>query len=86
MSDVVITEFMDDAAIREGLAGFDVLYDPGLVDRSDELIRVISDARALIVRNRTQVRGQLLDAGRGHVHSARDCRAPGHGCKRPFCR
>ena len=63
MSDVVITEFMDDAAIREGLAGFDVLYDPGLVDRSDELIRVISDARALIVRNRTQVRGQLLDAG-----------------------
>ena len=64
MPDVVISEFMDEAAIRNGLVGLDVLYDPGLVDSADELIRVISEARALIVRNRTQVRGKLLEAGR----------------------
>lgn len=61
MSEIVICEFMDEAAIREGLAGFDVHYDPKLVDRPDELLRRVTDARALIVRNRTPVRGALLD-------------------------
>jgi (S)-sulfolactate dehydrogenase len=61
MSDVVITEFMDEDAIREGLAGFDVLYDPKLVDRPEDLSRAVAKARALIVRNRTQVRTPLLD-------------------------
>ncbi len=64
MADVVISEFMDEAAIRGGLAGFDVYYDPGLVDRPGDLLDLIADARALIVRNRTQVRGLLLDAAR----------------------
>jgi (S)-sulfolactate dehydrogenase len=62
MPDIVISEFMDEDAIREGLAGFDVLYDPQLVDRPDDLAKAVGDARALIVRNRTQVRGSLLDA------------------------
>lgn len=62
MQDIVISEFMDEAAIREGLAGFDVVYDPALVDRPDDLQRLVGDARALIVRNRTQVRGALLQA------------------------
>ena len=62
MSDIVVCEFMDTAALREGLAGFDVLYDPGLVDRPDELRARVAEARAIIVRNRTQVRGALLDA------------------------
>jgi (S)-sulfolactate dehydrogenase len=62
MPDIVISEFMDDAAISEGLAGRDVFYDPKLVDRPDDLKRLVADARALIVRNRTQVRGPLLDA------------------------
>lgn len=62
MSEIVICEFMDEAAIREGLAGFDVHYDPKLVDRADELRARVADARALIVRNRTQVRGALLEA------------------------
>ena len=64
MPDVVITEFMDEAAIREGLVGYDVLYDPGLVDRPDELNRIVSGARALIVSNRTQVRSALIDGAR----------------------
>jgi (S)-sulfolactate dehydrogenase len=62
MSDIVITEFMDEAAIADILKGRDVLYQPSLVDRPDELRAALTDCRALIVRNRTQVRGALLDA------------------------
>lgn len=62
MPDIVISEFMDEAAIREGLAGFDVLYDATLADRPDDLARAVAESRALIVRNRTQVRGSLLAA------------------------
>ena len=62
MTDVVICEFMDQAAV-DGLATeFDVTYDPCLVDRPDALQAVVADARALVVRNRTQVRGALLEA------------------------
>jgi (S)-sulfolactate dehydrogenase len=64
MPDIVIPEFMDEAAIREGLRDFDVLYAPDLVDRPDELAAAVREARALIVRNRTQVRGPLLEAAR----------------------
>ncbi|MDB6089516.1 MAG: 3-phosphoglycerate dehydrogenase [Gammaproteobacteria bacterium] len=62
MSDIVITEFMDATAIAEVLKGREVLYDPALVDRVDQLHAALTDCRALIVRNRTQVRGALLDA------------------------
>lgn len=62
MADIVITEFMDEASIRDRLGAFDVIYDPGLVDRPDELLERVADARALVVRNRTQVRGALLAA------------------------
>jgi (S)-sulfolactate dehydrogenase len=62
MPDIVITEFMDEDAIRGGLAGFDVLYDPQLVDRPEDLARVVAEARGLIVRNRTQVRAALIAA------------------------
>ncbi|HEX2136190.1 MAG TPA: hydroxyacid dehydrogenase [Microvirga sp.] len=62
MPDIVIAEFMDEEAVREGLKGFDVLYDPGLVDRAEDLASAVADARALIVRNRTQVRQPLLAA------------------------
>jgi len=62
MTDIVITEFMDEAVIAQALAGRDVCYDPGLVDRPAELLAMLADARALVVRNRTQVRGALLAA------------------------
>lgn len=62
MADIVITEFMDPAAIETHLAGFDVLYDPTLVDQPERLDAALSTARALVVRNRTQVRGALLAA------------------------
>ena len=62
MPDIVITEFMDEAAVSSLKARYDTLYEPELVDRPDELRGLIASARALIVRNRTQVRGVLLDA------------------------
>ena len=60
MPTIVISEFMDEAAIAGSLAGHEVLYDAALVDRRDDLIAALADARALIVRNRTQVDTGLL--------------------------
>lgn len=62
MPDIVISEFMDEAAVGEIARGRDVLYDQQLVDRPQDLRAAVVDARALIVRNRTQVRGDLLAA------------------------
>ena len=62
MADVVISEFMDQAAVDGLAAEFDVRYDPNLVDRAADLVAAVAEARALIVRNRTQVRGALLEA------------------------
>jgi (S)-sulfolactate dehydrogenase len=63
MADIVISEFMDEVAVEGLRDGYDVLYDPGLVDRVEELKAALKDARALIVRNRTQVTAAVLDAG-----------------------
>ncbi|MCA0422241.1 MAG: hydroxyacid dehydrogenase [Proteobacteria bacterium] len=63
MAEIVITEFMDDSAVAMLKARHDTLYDPALVDRTEALMAALPGARALIVRNRTQVRGALLAAG-----------------------
>jgi (S)-sulfolactate dehydrogenase len=57
---IVISEFMDAAAVADLAARFDVCYDKDLVDRPDELSVQLSDADALIVRNRTSVDAALL--------------------------
>ena len=62
MPDIVITEFMDEAAVADLAKSFSVHYDATLVDRPDELAALLGGARALVVRNRTQVRGPLLAA------------------------
>lgn len=62
MADIVITEFMDEAAVQGLAADFEVHYDPLLVDAPDALKTMVVGARALIVRNRTQVRGEMLEA------------------------
>ena len=62
---IVITEFMDDDAVATLAKAFgesNVVYDPTLVDKPDALALAAADCDALIVRNRTQVRGALLDA------------------------
>ena len=62
MPDVVVTEFMDEEALAPLHAAYSVLYDATLVDRPADLAPALRNARALIVRNRTQVRAALLDA------------------------
>ena len=62
MKKVVISEFMDEAAVDDLRADHDVFYDPELVDDANRLLDMLADADALIVRNRTQVRASLLDA------------------------
>ena len=62
MPKIVISEFMDEAAVQRLKDAHDCIYDPGLVDDPDRLVSEVSDADVLIVRNRTQVRGALLEA------------------------
>lgn len=62
MTDIVISEFMDEASVRALAARTEVLYRPDLVNKPAELRAVLDDCRALIVRNRTQVREDLLAA------------------------
>ncbi|MEO7390684.1 MAG: hydroxyacid dehydrogenase [Ramlibacter sp.] len=68
MKKIVISEFMDEAAVASLRTAFEVVYDPKLVDDGARLATAAADADALIVRNRTQVRGDLLAAlGRARV-------------------
>jgi (S)-sulfolactate dehydrogenase len=59
---VVITEFMDQRAVARLQARQSVLYDPKLADDPVRLLGQAAQADALVVRNRTQVRGELLAA------------------------
>lgn len=62
---IVISEFMDDVAVDRLRAAFGkdaVHYDAKLVDRPDDMGVAVADCEVFIVRNRTQVRGALLDA------------------------
>lgn len=63
MAEVVICEFMDQDAVDDLAKDFDVLYEPSLVDDTAKLCDALKGARALIVRNRTQVCGDVLAAG-----------------------
>lgn len=59
---IIVSEFIDEAALTafDGIAT--VLYDKTLVDYPAALHRVLSDADAIIIRNRTQIDTALLDA------------------------
>ncbi|MGZ5104449.1 MAG: hydroxyacid dehydrogenase [Usitatibacter sp.] len=59
---IVISEFMDAPAVETLRARFDVDYRPKLVDDAAALEAALAGAHGWIVRNRTQVRGRLLDA------------------------
>ena len=62
MARVVICEFIDERALPALRAKHEVVYDPKLVDDAPRLKAEAATADALIVRNRTQVRGDLLAA------------------------
>lgn len=57
---IVVTEFMDAPAVDRLREKADVIYDPKLVDDLPRLCELAANCDALIVRNRTQVRGELL--------------------------
>ena len=59
---ILITEFMDERAVDRLRARHDVVYDPTLVDAPQRLSSAAAAADAIVVRNRTQVRGDLLAA------------------------
>ncbi len=59
---IVISEFIDERALPALRAAHEVLYDPKLVDDPLRLLKEAATADAIIVRNRTQVRGELLAA------------------------
>ena len=62
MARIVIAEFMDDRAVAQLSAKHAVIYDPKLVDDAPRLLAEARDCDVLVVRNRTQVRGELLAA------------------------
>jgi (S)-sulfolactate dehydrogenase len=62
MSRIVICEFIDERALPLLRAEHELLYEPELVDDMPRLAVEAATADALIVRNRTQVRGSLLAA------------------------
>ena len=53
---------MDAPAVAQLQQAHEVRYDPQLVDQPEALLQSAADVDALIVRNRTQVRGELLRA------------------------
>jgi (S)-sulfolactate dehydrogenase len=62
MATILITEFMDERAVALLRGRHDVDYDPALVEDAARLARRARDCDVLVVRNRTQVRGPLLEA------------------------
>jgi (S)-sulfolactate dehydrogenase len=62
MARIVISEFMDERAVAQLQARHEVLYAPTLQKDAAQLLAQASTCDALIVRNLTQVRGELLAA------------------------
>ena len=57
---ILITEFMDEAAVARLAAAHDTEYAPDLADRQTDIPGLMPGIRALIVRNRTKVTADLL--------------------------
>lgn len=64
MADIVITESIDEDALKGVLAGFHVHYDPKLFQRHDDLCKAVADIPALIVRNNTQVNAEVIKSAK----------------------
>ncbi len=60
MAQIVITEFMDEAAVQSLRLEHDVVYEPDLFEDRDRLTAAVARAAALIVRNKTIVDAQLV--------------------------
>jgi (S)-sulfolactate dehydrogenase len=59
---VVVSEFLPQAHLDCLRQSFAVVYDPDLYGDRDRLLREVSDAAAIFIRNRTHIDRDLLDA------------------------
>jgi len=59
---ILICEFMDERAVDRLRKVHTVVYEPSPVDDTPGLLSKAAQTDALVVRNRTQVRGPLLEA------------------------
>ncbi len=59
---ILITEFMSEAAVGQLSAEHKTVYAPDLADKQGKIPDLLEGVRALIVRNRTQVTAELLNA------------------------
>lgn len=62
MAEIVISEFITPQALALLERTHSVHYDPALWERPEELAAALAGARAIVVRNKTQVRGSVLEA------------------------
>jgi (S)-sulfolactate dehydrogenase len=60
MTDLLITETIDEDVFKDVLAGFNIIYEPKLFLRHGDLCKAVADVPALIVRNNTQVNAEVL--------------------------
>jgi len=61
MTDILITEFIDQGALARLKSEFDVHYDVDLWDQPEAIADALQGVPGLIVRNQTQVRGVVLE-------------------------
>src|ERR1017187_6055844 len=64
MPDILITEKIQGAAVEAMSSRFEVVARPELWKNPTELLQCVSDFRALIIRNQTQVNAALLEAAK----------------------
>ena len=62
MTKVVVSEFLPQAHLNRLRQSFAVIYDPDLYGDRHRLLREVSDAAAIFIRNRTRIDRDLLDA------------------------
>ena len=64
MTRVIITEFMDESEVSRLSSHHEVLYNPDLHSKINSLLDSITDTQALIIRNKTLVNRELIDASK----------------------
>ena len=64
MTRVIITEFMDESEVSRLSSHHEVLYNPDLHSNINSLLDSITDTQALIIRNKTLVNRELIDAAK----------------------
>ena len=64
MTRVIITEFMDESEVSRLSSHHEVLYNPDLHSNINSLLDSITNTQALIIRNKTLVNRELIDASK----------------------